>query len=214
MKHHIAIAKNILDSLDNDTIKEFGINKRAYLLGNIIPDLNCVYPAHRLASTLKRVNKHLNKINRSSLGILKSYRLGIATHYICDYFCYAHNNKSIGLKHKKYEKELLNYYICNKEELKEDSKRLTDTWVMEKRASLYKNISNDMMDIEQHVSLIIDTITRMVEKYSLEIEIDKKDSEWYKRTNQMKEDLEYTLFVAYNITVLIMQPFKCMVAKT
>ncbi|WP_337961141.1 zinc dependent phospholipase C family protein [Caloramator sp. mosi_1] len=38
--------------------------------------------------------------------------LGVITHFLCDYFCYAHNNKNLNpiLLHLKYEKELHNVF--------------------------------------------------------------------------------------------------------
>ena len=101
MLQHIKIAKITAENLNNNIDKKFKLDKVVFCLGSIYPDLNCIYPAHRLSSTSNRISKKIKLIDKYGDGIIKSFNLGIITHYISDLFCYAHNNKSLGLKHRK-----------------------------------------------------------------------------------------------------------------
>lgn len=81
-----------------------------FILGSITPDLIMQYPDHQVVITWKRVEKYLISIEkRGRRSFLDAWRLGIVLHYMCDYFCRAHNDGSIlhGIKHSVYE-----FHLC------------------------------------------------------------------------------------------------------
>lgn len=101
LKSHINIALNTLESIQEQV--EYKINKPAYLLGSIAPDLNVAIPTHNIKSTIKRFRKRIELVEKLNPGIIQSFTLGIVMHYICDYFCYAHNINKIVPGHAVYE---------------------------------------------------------------------------------------------------------------
>ena len=79
------------------------------ILGSLIPDVNPVTQPHREENLLIRIFNNYKAIETSKSEFEKSVRLGILLHYVCDYFCYAHNYNldiSHGKNHVKYEIEL------------------------------------------------------------------------------------------------------------
>lgn len=95
----------------NELLNINSIKSKAFLIGCVLPDLNCIYPPHNLRSTSKRFKKKLRKIlENSNYSVINMIRTGECVHYACDYFCYAHNNHSYGLRHKMYETEYYKYY--------------------------------------------------------------------------------------------------------
>ena len=106
---HIGVAKIVLDKVIKKD-KTYKMNRTLFYLGSILPDLNCVYPAHRITETQHRVIDKIKYIDTSSSYLLKSVQYGIVTHYVCDYFCFAHSIESLGAPHIKYEKQLFGFY--------------------------------------------------------------------------------------------------------
>ena len=208
LKQHLDVGKYILDNLDS----KYEINKQAYLFGNIAPDLNCVYPAHRLKTTENRFYKRLQIVDNTSFNTIKSFTLGVITHYICDYFCYAHNIESIGIVHKKYETNLYNYYESHLNEILEDREQLKDVWKYNKLKSKNQIIKNNTIDVESHCKLILEQIKNMNTEYLKHI-YKSEDNSWAYKNQQMKVDLEYAMFMVENITALILEPFKCLTVQ-
>lgn len=101
LKTHLEIARRALDK-NKDT--KYRVYKAVYLIGSIAPDINVVFPKHCIQFTLKRLSKRLKLIDKTSSNLIKSFFVGVVTHYICDYFCYVHNIKYNGSKHITYEK--------------------------------------------------------------------------------------------------------------
>jgi hypothetical protein len=214
-KQHIKVGKYILENLgdtklDGMNINGLKINKIAYLFGNVAPDLNCVYPAHRLKTTEKRFYKRLMRIDKSSFTWMKSFTLGVVTHYVCDYFCYAHNIESLGPKHKTYETNLWHYYESHLAEIEEDKTDLTDLWKALLVKSHDDNIENDELTNETHCKMILDTVKLMNKTY-MNRSNDPSDKKWMYQRNQMKLDLEYAAFMVIQITNLITQPERCLI---
>jgi hypothetical protein len=214
LKQHIEIGNYILDNTDDDKFKEFGLARKAYLLGCIAPDLNCVYPAHRLKTTENRFFKRLKLIANSHNSIIKSFTLGVITHYICDYFCYAHNIESLGLPHKKYETNLYNYYEKHCDELcSASSDWLLNIWSDNKEKSIDKCVdkSNDslIMTTEIQCNLILEQVKLMNKEYLTEC---YSRVDWINKKEQMNMDLTYTLFMAEHIVNMILEPFRCLIS--
>jgi hypothetical protein len=99
------------------------LNRTAFVYGNILPDQT---PAMWVAPHFSRVCSRrsaeiLNTLSRLPLpdsgrvGAEYSKELGIMCHFLCDYFCFAHNaDFSAGLKqHVAYENELDAYLRKN-----------------------------------------------------------------------------------------------------
>lgn len=207
LKQHLKIGKTVLDK---NIITTFKVNRIAYLFGNIAPDLNCVYPAHRLKTTEKRFYKRLKRIEKSDTNLIKSFTLGVITHYICDYFCYAHNIESLGVPHKKYETNLYNYYESHINELGKFSSRLENKWIEAKQQSQKNCIENECMTIESHCEFIMNQIKYMNNCYLGNDKLNKK-SDWTGKIDQMQKDLEYSTFMIKHILILTLEPFKCLV---
>ena len=123
---HIIVADKILQ--DVQCQMNWRVNRTAYLFGSIAPDLNCIYPAHSITATIKRFRKKLNRVNKSESTIIKSFTLGVIMHYICDYFCYAHNRRMPDPKHSIYERLLKKHIKNHEEQLGEVPDSLINQW--------------------------------------------------------------------------------------
>ena len=83
---------------------------RAFIvLGSVLPDVNPFSHPHRELNLKKHITNNQLKIQSGNSKTIKCIRLGNMLHYLCDYFCYAHNEDleiSHGAKHTAYEMEL------------------------------------------------------------------------------------------------------------
>ncbi|MCL1790857.1 MAG: zinc dependent phospholipase C family protein [Peptococcaceae bacterium] len=87
------------------------LNKPAFILGNLAPDLffSFLYRPHLRASSAPHLNRLLGRLYNGSMTpdqLRFSYCLGKMTHYVCDFFCYAHTPsfKGTAREHILYEK--------------------------------------------------------------------------------------------------------------
>lgn len=209
LKQHLLIADKMIE--ENNLLKTFNINKTAFKLGSIIPDLNCVYPAHRITTTEKRFLRRIKAIDIVDVTIVRSFFLGIVTHYICDYFCYAHSLETIGIKHKQYETNLYNYYLAHKHEIEMGSQNIVDIWNKNKIKSQEKCLKEFTMTQEDHCKLIFEQLKLMNDQYINEYKQNK--SNWTINIKQMQRDAEYTLAVCNNIIIWILEPTKCVMSN-
>lgn len=203
-KQHIEVGKYLYEQLEKDN----KINRIAYLFGNVAPDLNCVYPAHRLRTTEKRFYKRLVRIDNTHFNILKSFTLGVVTHYICDYFCYAHSIESLGIKHKIYETNLYNYYNMHLQEIQDTKNRLRDAWKSSELHNKYMNSIDDELTSKQHCDMILEQV-KIMNKLYMDKSEGSLDENWMYLSEQMKRDLEYASFMTESILRLILQPYAC-----
>lgn len=76
-------------------------------LGSVAPDVKCVFPKHRIDVTRYRFIKRIERVEKCR-GFIRAFWIGVVFHYICDYFCLAHNSLSIkpGFEHTCYELSL------------------------------------------------------------------------------------------------------------
>lgn len=110
---HFAIAHLLYTALEE---RDIFLNKTAFLYGNIAPDY-----VPRLVVTPhfgKVCTRNVEDISRSlsqrhigeggAVGAEYSKLLGMMCHYLCDYFCFAHNKEFTGTlrQHPAYENEL------------------------------------------------------------------------------------------------------------
>lgn len=90
----------------------FSIYKQSLMvIGSLMPDFNPITQPHRSDNLLNRITANIEKIKSAKTDFAKSIHLGVAVHYLCDYFCYAHNyglDISHGKKHFLYEVSLYN----------------------------------------------------------------------------------------------------------
>lgn len=90
------------------------LNKKSLILGSIEPDFvpSLIFIPHYYPGSIDFIIKEIHNISQikfiNEKNFIDSYskRLGIVIHYICDYFCYAHNNYVLEhnlIKHFLYE---------------------------------------------------------------------------------------------------------------
>lgn len=210
--HHIKISKILINKLDEKLMEGFKVNRLAFYIGSIFPDLNCIYPAHRLNTTNKRLAKKIEIIdNMNKDSLYKSFELGIITHYVCDYFCYAHSNETIGFIHKHYEKQLYNMFELHKEVfINKENKNIVTEWNEALDIIQHKLLSKtDTMDVKSHASMIMEQIKTLNDNYMKNSNGMRRDSDWADDIEQCKRDLEYTLFMCENVLALIVDPVRC-----
>lgn len=189
LRQHIVIGKHIIDWVNNgNDIKSLKFNtpimERAYLLGCIAPDMNCIYPAHRITTTEKRYINHLIMSTLLDSGLARAFILGLITHYTCDYFCYAHNNCSTGYFHKLYEKHLIKEDIPNVDKWSDGLNKFNSRPVSSEIGGGIKLITNAF---EIH-SMIFE----LNNEYKNLAPIDKHKG-WYNDTEQCKVDVKFAI---------------------
>lgn len=116
---HIFIGMN---AVNNNGVKLGFIKKFAFILGNILPDIYIPIKRHHCWDSIKNISYHLDKLEKSDkYGIIRYLRLGMTMHYVCDYFCRAHNDPTmhVNAKHVKYEFALGDYIDSHKEDVSE-----------------------------------------------------------------------------------------------
>lgn len=177
LAHHIQVAGHAYES---NNLRERGVLKAAFLFGSIAPDLNCVYPAHRLSTTEKRFMTRLLFVKKFRNTVLRSFVMGIITHYICDYFCFAHNHETLGLPHKKYETGLY-----------QEFKRIQD------------RLPNERFNVTaSHITDVHDYICDMFEKYSEEVGEELTDH-WNTNRELMIRDIKYSWEICNRVVVAL-----------
>lgn len=100
---HVLIAARISKN-------SFSFPKRCLIMiGSLLPDFNPTTQPHRTQNLLDRINNNYKALDLTQSNFIKSIRFGVMLHYICDYYCYAHNYNleiSHGIKHMEYEVRL------------------------------------------------------------------------------------------------------------
>ena len=124
------IRKNVLAALPKE--QSIRISSFWYSLGNILPDMCWLPVTHphfeaRSASYIrKKIDLSLSKHRSHDLDQLIvspvfSLRLGIVSHYLCDFFCVAHQGTGINgaKRHLDYEHDMRDYFYEHKAEIEE-----------------------------------------------------------------------------------------------
>ena len=120
------IRENVLSALPgNDKIH---IAPIWYAVGNILPDISLLpllhphYAAKSVPYIYKKLMISLAKHRRHHaeqyfFSPIFSLRLGIVCHYLCDFFCVAHQGEGIdgAKRHLNYEHEMRDFYYENQE---------------------------------------------------------------------------------------------------
>lgn len=203
---HIGVAKIVIDRVIKKD-KTCKLNKLLFYIGSILPDLNCVYPAHRITETQQRVINKIKFIDTSSSYLLKSIQYGIVTHYVCDYFCYAHSIESLGAPHIKYEKQLFGFYKKHEKNFYAKDKMIVE-WDNAKEiiSNLFEK-GEAYINPSEHADMVFELLKIMnnnyINNYTM---IDIYDYNNY--IKQCKSDMEYATFVCEQILLGIMKPME------
>lgn len=115
---HIRVASRVMKYVDPEIKWRYRV---ILSIGSISPDIVMIFPQHQVFLTYDKVQKILNKVEyRDRRSLIDAWRLGVCLHYMCDYFCRAHNDSTIlhGLKHSAYEWQIakkVKYFgqLCN-----------------------------------------------------------------------------------------------------
>lgn len=205
---HLLVGRSILDNNEVPGIEYTKFSRLAYLFGNMAPDLNCIYPAHRLKTTENRFYRKIKLVDRCNISCIKAFELGVLTHYLCDYFCYAHTIESIGVIHKKYETNLYNIYKAHLDERQEQLDDLKGIWKSSKENTIGSVAKNNIIDMNNHCDFIITQLKQLSDYYKLNMH--KVNKGWAFDYEQMQMDLTYAKFMVENILGLIVDPCKCL----
>lgn len=122
------IRQNVLSSLTNK--KAIRISPFWYSIGNMLPDISWLPLTHPhfalrsqpfMSGMLETTVRKHSRQRPDSLFVspVFSLRLGIVCHYLCDFFCVAHQGEGInGAKHHlNYEHEMRDFFYENRTEI-------------------------------------------------------------------------------------------------
>lgn len=122
------IRENVLSNLPNK--KSIRISPFWYAVGNMLPDISWLPITHPhfavrsqpfMSEMLdKTISKHQRqRTDAMFISPIFSVRLGIVCHYLCDFFCVAHQGEGInGAKHHlNYEHEMRDFFYDNRNEI-------------------------------------------------------------------------------------------------
>ena len=193
---HIKVANKTLESIQENI--NWKINRKAFLFGSVAPDINCIFPAHTVKGTFKRFKHKLLRMDSSESNLIKSFTLGVITHYICDYFCYAHNLAHVDPKHHIYEKYMKNHIIMHEKSLGNNTNDIESQWNDIKIHIIESmNMSGNIEDIiasisnqgKDHIEYIMETINNMHTDYLYKTH-NTEDKKWYNSIDKIELDLE------------------------
>lgn len=90
---HIAIGKFLYQEYATSESSQILMDKKAFIYGNIMPDVTkLVFLKHQVSDTYDLYQEYLAKAKDNHLDSKeRSEALGIAIHFICDYFCKYHS---------------------------------------------------------------------------------------------------------------------------
>ena len=200
---HLKIGAKALD--DTSINSDFKIYRKIYLFGCIAPDINFIYPFHNIICTPKRFQKRIMRMGKIKSKIIRSFTLGVIMHYLCDYFCLAHNNNSYGAKHTLYERLMSHRITTNSIPLECDMQSIKDYWklAVEKYESGETTILDDIA--VQH-SIDCEEIFRIVKSMNGSYKEAVKsyiNNGWYNDNKQMQFDVSWALFMCEKVSLLI-----------
>ena len=123
------IRENVVAALSGE--QHVRISSFWYSLGNMLPDVSWLPLTHphfysrsfpfifkKLGLSLNKHRKH--ELDQFIVSPVFSLRLGIVSHYLCDFFCAAHQGDGInGAKHHlNYEHDMRDFFYDHKDEIK------------------------------------------------------------------------------------------------
>ena len=178
-KSHISLAKGIIHGLDMDgRIK----HRFTFYLASIWPDCipSFLVQRHCIDDTFELFNKKMNrfvekyKLNKD-MGFVSTFRMGVITHYLADYFTFPHNSHYDGniKDHCIYEEAL---------------KHKMYSFIDDVKASTHKKKIRLMCDIEQ------------IDEY-----IKKKHSQYMSIKGNTDDDCGYSFSTCLNVVASLLQ---------
>lgn len=216
---HLKVADNTLNIIQSKI--NWKINRKAYLFGSIAPDFNCVFPTHTIKGTFKRFKHKLYRMENSGSNLVKSFTLGVITHYICDYFCYAHNLSHPNPKHALYERYMREHIEMHNKLVNLECEKLEEQWknIQEhiiESSNNNNNIDNILESITNggfdHIEYIMELVDNMHSEYINNTKnLDAK--KWYYSLDKIELDLEYATFMCEKIAMLILNPNEILVVS-
>lgn len=207
LESHVRIALNTLNTIEKHL--KWKIYKPVYIIGSIAPDLNILFPKHTIRMTIKRWKRRLVRVDKTSSNIVKSFTLGVITHYICDYFCLVHNIQSHGPRHKIYERYLNNYLKKQIDFIGLDDENINMQWdILIKQ--LEEEVLNNKVDIEatpmaiksqkDKLNSIADKLITMNKTYIENVNT-KISKGWYTDIDRISMDIKYATFMCRKIAL-------------
>ena len=174
MKTHIIISKSLLDNIDDN--KQFFLNNKSFIYGNIKPDIFSKYKLqkHYLDESYDMVRSKIEYLSNLDLETLEKYytknefsqEMGVVCHFLADFFCVAHSERwefKHSLKiHVKYENGLTK--VAKDYNLKNDRRQYVDDVdsFFEKLYREYKNNGNFEENDLKYAAYICNTVTNYV----------------------------------------------------
>ena len=174
MKTHIIISKSLLDNIDDN--KQFFLNNKSFIYGNIKPDIFSKYKLkkHYLDESYDMVRNKIEYLSNLDLDTLEKYytknefsqEMGVICHFLADFFCVAHSERwefKHSLKiHVKYESGLTK--VAKDYNLKNDRRQYVDDvdLFFEKLYREYKNNGNFEENDLKYAAYICNTVTNYV----------------------------------------------------
>jgi hypothetical protein len=121
MNTHFTIARSIVDNMDYK--KSSLISNKNFIYGNVKPDAFSKYKLkkHYMEESLGMIIDKIDKLCSLSLNYMTKFfsvsrfsqELGVICHFLCDFFCIAHNErwefKHSMNKHVAYERDLASF---------------------------------------------------------------------------------------------------------
>ncbi len=157
------IRENVLSSLPDK--KAIRISPFWYSIGNMLPDICWLplthphfaqrsqpYMSEMLDTTIR---KHANQRSDALfISPIFSLRLGVVCHYLCDFFCVAHQGKGInGAKHHlNYEHEMRDFFYENRNEIEALCRFVPDRF--------------SLIDLPANTDALLDEFRRWHDSYS------------------------------------------------
>lgn len=174
MKTHIIISKSLLDNIDDN--KQFFLNNKSFIYGNIKPDIFSKYKLkkHYLDESYDMVRNKIEYLSTLDLDTLEKYytknefsqEIGVICHFIADFFCVAHSERWVfkhSLKiHVKYENGLTK--VAKDYNFKNDRRQYVDDidLFFEKLYREYKNNGNFEENDLKYAAYICNTVTNYI----------------------------------------------------
>lgn len=162
---HIYIADRVIDQLKGDNIN---LNNTAFKTGSVIPDFSPYhkYVKHYKDNSFEFVENSICKLGESKNITELSFKLGIVSHYLADYFCYPHfNNMTCTSKdilgHIKYERELSKYVEKYSKDFTKGYKFNNFVELMEASTDDYKNNKRFEEDLKSSLMIVANLITNV-----------------------------------------------------
>lgn len=136
MKTHIILSKSLLGNIDEN--KQFFLNDRSFVYGNVKPDILSKYKLkkHYLDESYEMVRSKIDYFSSMDLDTLEKYytknefsqEMGVICHFLADFFCVAHSERwefKHSLKiHVQYENGLTK--VAKDYNLKNDRRQYVD----------------------------------------------------------------------------------------